>query len=208
LPAGTFIVFEGIDGAGKSTQIQLLKAHLEARGFPVAISREPTGGPWGRKLRQSAATGRLSPQEELQTFILDRTEHVETLIAPSLAAGKIVILDRYYYSTIAYQGVRGMDPAALQLEMESRFPRPDRMFLLDLDPAESLHRIATLRGSQPDEFEKRDALERIREVFLSLNGPEIAVIDANRPPEAIHRSVLAALPASLTALSITKPAGV
>ena len=138
MPRGRFLVFEGIDGAGKSTQIELLAQALRERGLDPVLSREPTDGPWGRRLRESATTGRMSAADELAHFIHDRTEHVKQLIEPSLAAGRWVILDRYYYSTIAYQGVRGLDPQGLLQQMERLFPKPDRVFLLDLDPAAGL----------------------------------------------------------------------
>ena len=107
--SGLFIVLEGIDGAGKSTQIRCLTEKLAASGRPPVVSREPTDGPHGRRLRESATRGRLSAEEELATFLADRREHVSNLILPSLAAGKVVVLDRYYFSTAAYQGARGFD---------------------------------------------------------------------------------------------------
>ena len=189
-----FIVFEGIDGAGKSTQIQLLAQALRERGLELVLSREPTDGPWGRKLRESATTGRMSAADELEHFIRDRTEHVATLIEPALAAGRWVIVDRYYYSTIAYQGVRGLDPHALQQKMESLFPKPDRVFLLDLDPSAAVKRIRHGRGEDLNEFEQRESLERIRRLFLSLEGDEILVIDANRSNAEVHEAILAQLP--------------
>src|SRR5687767_11083693 len=111
---GLFIVIEGIDGTGKSTQAKRLGEWFLAQGREVVLSREPTDGPWGKKLRDSAATGRLSPQDELQYFLNDRREHVEEKIQPALAGGKVVILDRYYFSTMAYQGARGFDPAEIR----------------------------------------------------------------------------------------------
>jgi dTMP kinase len=195
LARGVFIVFEGIDGAGKSTQIRLLAKELQRRGLEPVLSREPTDGPWGRKLRESATTGRLSEQEELECFLRDRAEHVANLIEPSLGEGKWVILDRYYYSTIAYQGIRGHDPVALRREMEARFPKPDRVYLLDLDPAAAVERIKAGRHEGLNEFERREALERIREVFLSIDGSEMQVIDANQPLMAVHRAIVSSLPA-------------
>ena len=196
MPRGIFIVFEGIDGAGKSTQIEMLAAALRERGIDPVLSREPTDGPWGRKLRESATTGRLSPADELQYFIHDRTEHVAKLIEPALAAGRWVILDRYYYSTIAYQGVRGLDSRALRQQMELLFPKPDRVFLLDLDPATAVTRIKHSRGEAPNEFEQREALERIRKIFLALDCAEMVVIDANQPAADVHQAILNSLPPS------------
>ncbi len=114
---GILIAIEGIDGAGKTTQVKMLHRALKRAGISVIRSKEPTTGHWGSILRQSAFTGRLSPREELETFIKDRTEHVETLIGPHLSSGSVVILDRYFYSTIAYQGARGADVPVVREEM-------------------------------------------------------------------------------------------
>lgn len=104
-PGGLLIAIEGIDGAGKTTLARRLTTTLEAAGARVVLSKEPTNGPWGTKLRQSAATGRLSADEEAELLIRDRHEHVDTLIAPALARGDIVILDRYFPSMVAYQAL-------------------------------------------------------------------------------------------------------
>src|SRR5207253_402183 len=105
-PTGILIAIEGIDGAGKTTQVARLCKALEAVGETVVRSKEPTNGPHGRRVRESAQNGRLDPHEELATFLDDRREHVATVIGPALGRGEIVILDRYFYSTIAYQGPR------------------------------------------------------------------------------------------------------
>jgi dTMP kinase len=177
--SGLFIVIEGIDGTGKSTQARRLGEWFVSQGREVVISREPTDQPWGKKLRESAATGRLSPQDELQYFLNDRRQHVEELIAPSLAAGKVVILDRYYFSTMAYQGARGFDPAEIRRLNEQFAPVPDLLLILDLDVDDAIDRIGA-RGDSTNEFEKRENLERCREIFLSLkNEPFTRVIDSN-----------------------------
>src|SRR5262245_41663250 len=103
---GILVAVEGIDGAGKSTLADWLVARLYAHGFDVLRTREPTGGPWGQKLRASMTQGRLSPKEELRAFVEDRREHVEQEIRPALADGRVVVIDRYYFSTAAYQGAR------------------------------------------------------------------------------------------------------
>jgi dTMP kinase len=174
---GLFIVIEGIDGTGKSTQVKRLGEWLTAQGREVVLSREPTDGPWGKKVRESAATGRLSPEDELQYFLKDRRQHVEELIAPSLAAGKVVILDRYYFSTMAYQGARGFDPGEIRRKNEVFAPVPDLLLIMDLDVDFALERIGA-RGDTANEFEKRENLERCREIFLSLKDEGfVRVID-------------------------------
>lgn len=184
--AGLFIVLEGIDGTGKSTQAQLLAEWFRAQGREVVASREPTDGPWGRQIRATAASGRLAPEEELELFLKDRREHVEQLIAPALAAGKVVILDRYYFSTMAYQGARGFDPAEIRARNEAFAPRPDLLVILDLDVETALSRIGA-RGDTANEFEKRDALARCREIFLSLKDePFVHVVSTDEGPEMVQ----------------------
>ena len=184
-PPPLFIVIEGIDGTGKSTQARLLADWLRSQGRETVVSREPTDGPWGRKLRESAATGRLSPQDELDYFLKDRREHVETLIRPSLAEGKVVILDRYYFSTMAYQGCRGFDPNEIRARNEAFAPRPDLLLILDLEVDAALARIGS-RGDSANEFERRDALQRCRGIFLSLqHEPVVRVIDSSGPLDEV-----------------------
>ncbi len=179
---GFFIVIEGIDGTGKSTQARTLADWFRTQGCDVALSREPTDGLWGKKLRESAQTGRLSPADELDYFLKDRRQHVEELILPSLAAGKIVILDRYYFSTMAYQGTRGIDPREIRRKNEEFAPLPDLLLILDLDVDTALQRIGS-RGDTANEFEQRTSLESCRNLFLSLhNEPFCRIIDASKGP--------------------------
>src|SRR4051794_15210691 len=110
---GTLIAVEGIDGAGKTTQVERLAKFLAERKMPVVHSKEPTDSVWGQKIRQSASQGRLTLEEEVEAFARDRGEHVAQVIGPALARGDIVLLDRYFYSNIAYQGSRGADPVAI-----------------------------------------------------------------------------------------------
>jgi dTMP kinase len=185
MPEGLFIVIEGIDGTGKSTQARRLGEWFSSQGREVVLSREPTDGPWGKKVRESGATGRLSPEDELQYFLNDRLQHVEELIKPSLAAGKVVILDRYYFSTMAYQGSRGFDPEEIRRKNEAFAPVPDVLLILDLDVASALGRIGS-RGDVANEFEKRDNLERCRNIFLSLKDEPFArVIGTKGDPDEV-----------------------
>lgn len=186
---GFFIVLEGIDGTGKSTQARRLAAWLSEQGRKVVVSREPTDGPWGKKLRESASTGRLAPEDELQYFLNDRRQHVEELIAPALAGGQVVILDRYYFSTMAYQGARGFDPAEIRRMNEEFAPIPDLLLILDLDVDLAHGRIGS-RGDSTNEFEKRESLERCREIFLSLrNEPFARVIDSNGSLDDVSKRI-------------------
>ena len=191
------IVIEGIDGTGKSTQARLLADHLTSQGKTVILSREPTDGPWGTLLRNSAENGRLSPEEELEAFLKDRKQHVTEKINPALAAGHTVILDRYYFSTMAYQGARGFDPQEIRRKNESFAPVPDLLIILDLDVDTAIQRIG-IRGDTANEFEQRTNLECCREIFLSLkNEPFAKVISTNSSPDDVAEMVIAALPEAL-----------
>jgi dTMP kinase len=192
---GLFIVIEGIDGTGKSTQSKRLAEWFRSRGREVVLSREPTDGPWGKKLRESATTGRLSAEEELECFLNDRREHVEMSIKPALAEGKVVILDRYYFSTMAYQGARGFDPGEIRLRNEAFAPQPDLLLILDLS-VESAHGRIGARGDTANEFEQRDTLCRCREIFLSLRDePFACVIDAEPSLNVVTADILSVVTA-------------
>lgn len=187
---GLLVVVEGIDGAGKSTVVRRLAAYCGEQRIPHVTSREPTTGKWGTQLRESAHAGRLSLSQELELFLQDRAEHVLTLIAPALADGKVVILDRYYFSTAAYQGARGADPQTLLAQNEAFAPQPDLVLLLDLDPLAGRHRIAE-RGDSPDSFESAEALAEVRRIFLTLDHPYLTRIDASQSFEQVNAQCLA-----------------
>ena len=170
-------MFEGIDGAGKTTQAALLGQRFGEMGFPILSSKEPTGRPLGRKLRESARKGRLPLEEELALFVADRRDHVENVIAPALAENLVVILDRYYFSTAAYQGCRGASVPEI-LDLHARFaPVPDLCFIMETPVADGLARIRR-RGDQPNDFEKTESLEKCAAIFRSLDLPCIRRIDA------------------------------
>lgn len=184
VPPGFLLVVEGLDGSGKSTLMRELESECRAAGRVCCCSREPTQGEWGLKLRESARQGRLSLEEELDLFVRDRAEHVRALITPALSRGEVVILDRYYFSNAAYQGARGADPAGILERNEAFAPQPDLVLLLDCDPDCSLRRIQS-RGNQPDAFEKRESLARVRQIYLSIQRPYIHVLDASQPADAV-----------------------
>jgi dTMP kinase len=192
---GLLIAFEGIDGAGKTTQVDLLTQFFVSANEPVLRSKEPTDGPWGQRIRASAKSVRLSLQEELNAFIEDRKEHLRDKILPALSNGQVVILDRYFYSTIAYQGSRGGEIEAITAQMLESAPEPDIVFLIDVTPEIGLARIRQGRGEVPNAFETLANLQAVRTVFLDLakSRANIALIDGTPNAEAVHRVVLATL---------------
>ena len=189
---GILIACEGIDGAGKTTQARLLGAALEGIGADVVASKEPTAGPWGKRLRESASSGRLSPAEELELFIKDRREHVETTIQPALRKGEVVILDRYYFSTAAYQGARGYDPERILAENETFAPEPDLLVILHVPTAVGLQRIGA-RGDEANLFEREGDLERSGVIFRAMSRPYAIHVDGCLSIEAVHREIKDAL---------------
>lgn len=185
---GYLIALEGVDGTGKSTQCQLLVDYLKSRGYDVISLREPTNGVWGQKIRKILTDGRgdLTPEEELQYFINDRKDDVEWNIAPSLAQGKIVVIDRYYYSTAAYQGALGFDPKKIIEDNEVFAPRPDIVFIIQGSLDESFKRIKQGRDGFSS-FEKRDYLEKVKNIFDTFTGDHIRRIDSDPPIEEIQQ---------------------
>lgn len=195
---GRLVAFEGLDGCGKSTQLARLAPVLRAAGHDVLATREPTDGATGRRIRAMATSGeRVTPQQELRWFTEDRREHVEREIAPALAAGSVVLTDRYYLSTVAYQGARGLDPQAILSQSEATFPVPDLVLLLEIDPEQGLARVAARGAPRESVFEQREFLERVASVFAALDRPYIARVDARPDADAVHARVLEVLAARL-----------
>lgn len=178
IPGGLLIAVEGIDGAGKTTLARALTSSLLAGGISVSASKEPTNGPWGALLRKSASDGRLSPDEEVRLLLLDRRQHVDEFVKPSLSEGKVVILDRYFPSMVAYQGAHGLSTAEL-LVANDFAPEPDVTLLLDVSPEVGMARILA-RGDQPNLFETEDNLGKCRDIFLNMALPSRRVIDASQ----------------------------
>ena len=175
-----FIVFEGIDGSGKSTQADMLYDFLKSSGTDTVKLVEPTDGEWGRKIRETLKGNVVPPVEEMtELFILDRREDVEKNIVPALKSNKVIVMDRYFFSTAAYQGAMGDDPdRIIKKNIESGFPVPDRVYFIDIDPALAMERID--RRNQKGEkeiFEKKAFLKRVRELYSSMADPSFLKID-------------------------------
>lgn len=194
--AGGFLVaLEGIDGSGKSTQAELLAASLEKDGHEVILTREPTHGPAGQKL-QSYLLGpsrHLTPAEELELFMADRREHVAQVIKPALARGKIVITDRYYYSSVAYQGALGLNPNDILAANEAFAPIPDVVFILTLPVPEALARLSKKGKEARQVSESFPYLKQVAAIYAGLKGPRFRQVAASRPPLELHSLILTAV---------------
>ena len=186
---GLLIAFEGIDGSGKSTQLRLLAIYLRKKGFPVLETREPTDGPYGRKIRQLYNDRHgCTPEEELELFLNDRRQHVREVVRPALERGDIVLTDRYYYSTAAYQGAAGLDPEAI-LKRNSFAPQPDLVLLLTLPPERGLARIRSGRGERPNAFEQLEQLHKVDHIFSQMQGDNIVRINADTTMPVVQEAV-------------------
>jgi dTMP kinase len=190
---GRLIVFEGTDGTGKSTQLKKLHDHLVKLGLPVSATREPTNGKYGRLIRELYHNrAGYSKGEELELFLADRREHVEQLLVPALERGRIILCDRYFLSTAAYQGATGFDPEEILLL--NRFaPDPDIALLFRMDLDRALQRIVGLRGDALNDFEKLQDLKRVADIFLSIRRDYITAIDASGNEENVFNQVLQAV---------------
>jgi dTMP kinase len=203
MPRGFFITFEGSEGCGKSTQIQRLAARLGKLGQPVVLTREPGGTPIGEQIKhllQFSKDGHaMKPQTELLLFTASRAQLVRELIEPALAAGSIVIADRFLDSTTVYQGVaRNIEEPTVRFinDFAVGTCKPDITFVLDLDPAVARQRL--LRRPRPlGEFDRMEQepmafYERVRAGYLKLAKSEearIHVVDASQSVDAIEQAI-------------------
>ncbi len=197
---GLFVVFEGVEGSGKGTQIELAARFLRERGREVLVTREPGGTSMGERLRElllDVATERLEPRTEALLFAASRAQHVATVIRPALDEGKVVLCDRYIDSSLAYQGwARGLgEQDVLTLNVwATQGLFPDLVVLLHLEPEEGLRRV----GAEPDRIESEgpEFLDKVSDAYLKIaeEHPErFVVIDAGRPAEEVQASVREAL---------------
>jgi len=188
---GILLAFEGIDGGGKTTQAKLLQQHLLKLELDVVYSFEPTDGQYGRRIRQGLLEHqRFSPEEELELFRLDRLEHVKTLIQPALSRGAVVIVDRYYYSSMAYQGSRNYKtPHEIHDLMTAFAPTPDLTLIFEVNLDTALSRIINVRNDLPNLMEKRENLAHVKAVFDQINLPEIVRIDSSPDVDQVFDAV-------------------
>ena len=210
---GRLISFEGLDGAGKTTQIELLARWLQMQHIPFVRTREPGGTPLGSEIRQLLLNRpdlAITPLAEAFLFQADRAQHFATLVLPALDEGKLVITDRCYDASIAYQGVaRGVGADLIeQLSLlATQGNRPDLTILLDLDPSQVHQRtdVASDASGVREERTRFDAESdsfhrRVQEGFrmLARKYPErIKVVDASRSVEEIHQEIVGLVKASL-----------
>ncbi|MCC6825633.1 MAG: dTMP kinase [Acidobacteria bacterium] len=202
---GKFITLEGIDGSGKSTQLKMLADALRRQGIEAVTTREPGGTPLGRRLREAFLETHeaVSPIAELLLFAADRAQHVEHLIKPSLAEGKIVISDRYADATAAYQGAgRGfpLDTIAEVIRLATAGLNPDMTLFFDI-PVESAVQRMQVRPDSEAKANRMDAetaefYDRVRRAYLDIAAREsdrFVVIDASHTVEEVHRKVMLAV---------------
>jgi dTMP kinase len=198
-----FITFEGGEGAGKSTQIRLLAAHLATAGVRHVVTREPGGSPGAEEIRQLLVTGaadRWSALSETLLFYAARVDHWERVIRPALEAGTVVLCDRFADSTLAYQAYAGgMDRKQIETLHELVLPgaQPDLTLILDLPPEAGLHRAVSRAGAEA-RFESKGIAfhERLRAGFLDIaarHAVRCVVVDANRPVDAVSEAVTASV---------------
>jgi dTMP kinase len=185
---GVFIVFEGIDGSGKSTHIKLLAEELRGRGLSVLETSEPSKDRIGTFIRDYAERNgdRFTLETETLLFAADRYEHVRQVIAPALKRGMVVISDRYFYSSIAYQGATGIDLDWIR-EMNRFAPRPDLGILLDILPESSLERV---NDRAKTVFEVSDYLGKVRDIYLGMvDRGELIRVEADRSKDEVGAAI-------------------
>lgn len=188
---GRFIAIEGIDGAGKSTQAKMLCDVLIRDGFKAIYLKEPTDGPYGKKIRALAQKGRdsITPMQEFELFLEDRKQDVAENIRPALQSGTIVIIDRYFYSSIAYQGALGLDPEFINAENRKIAITPDLVIYLSIPADYAPTRIEKSRGDASNLFEKLEYLRKVKANFDAMTYPEICRIEGSGNVEEVHQKI-------------------
>ncbi len=193
---GLFITFEGCDGCGKTTQLELLARYLQGKGYDVIVTREPGAKGLGEKLREILLNydGEVSSNCESFLFLADRAQHIDTIVKPAIDAGKIVLCDRHIDSTAAYQGYgRGLDLEQINYlnNIATSGLKPDLTLLFDVDIETSMARI----GKNKDRMESAgiEFQEKVRRGYLELAKAEperIRIFDSRKTIEQLHQEVL------------------
>ncbi|MDZ7651400.1 MAG: dTMP kinase [Burkholderiaceae bacterium] len=192
---GQFITFEGIDGAGKSTQIAFLVEHLRAQGHTVRVTREPGGTPLGESLRALILNQPMDPRTETLLVFAARAEHLAQLIRPALAAGDWVVCDRFTDATYAYQsGGRGLPGADIEALAQWVHPdlQPDRTVLVDVPPEVAAARLASARAADRFEAEQGAFFARVRDAYLELaqrDPQRFVILDGTQSLAAIQAQI-------------------
>lgn len=192
---GLFITFEGTDGCGKTTQIELLKKYLEEKGYKVVLTREPGAKGLGEKLREILLNydGDVSSNCESFLFLADRAQHIDMLIKPAIERGEVVLCDRHTDSTVAYQGYgRGLDLNQIKMlnDIATNGVKPDMTFVFDIDIETAQERV----GKTKDRMESAgvEFFKRVRQGYLEIakSEPErVKVLDATQTIEIIASQV-------------------
>jgi dTMP kinase len=183
-----FIVFEGIDGSGKTTQAKMLADRLAEAGVPVLLTAEPSDSPAGLAIK--SMTTRLPAEEEARLFTEDRRDHVQHVIKPALKKGCTVVCDRYVYSSVAYQGARGIDAREI-ISANSEFaPAADITFLLEIPVEEALSRIAGKRPEGFSPFELKEDLMAVDVIYRKLTDSLVYRVGGAHPVGHVHEMIL------------------
>src|SRR5689334_7499878 len=203
---GRFVSFEGIEGCGKTTQIGLLSEYLKARNTPFTVTREPGGTAVGegiRKILLTSETIHLTAASELLLFYASRSQNILEKIKPALERGEMVICDRYYHASMAYQGYGSgipLDFIQKITDLVCQPYRPDVTFLLDIEPEVGLARARARNHGRPEnegrfEVEDLEFYNKVRDGYLELASEDerLQIIYADRPIEAVHKHLLTLL---------------
>ena len=192
---GRFITFEGIDGAGKSTQVEVIHQTIAARGIEVVRTREPGGTPLSEKIRELLLTQSMQPSTETLLFFASRAEHIASVIKPAIERGAWVLSDRFTDATYAYQvGGRGFPAAKVEAleEWTQEGFGPDLTGLFDIEPEVAAQRVAQARNLDRFEKESLDFFTRVRNAYLERarrNPQRFLIIDSMRDKETISEEL-------------------
>jgi len=188
-----FIVFDGLDGSGKGEMIKKLKGYLSKKGLDILVTKEPTDGYYGKEIREilkKEKDPKMGAEKCLTLFVADRKEHLINEIEPFLEKEGVVICDRYYYSTIAFQHTQGIDIEQVVFQNMS-FKTPDITFILDLPAEMALERVDK-RGDGKEKFEHVEFMKELRNNFLKLNetlDDNIKIIDASKSKDEVFEQI-------------------